>query len=143
MPKVGRRERAVKESFFGLKYRLSFADKITMNTGMRTSMVGVLAFGRQMETVVNNTANLNTDGYKAKRATIYNDKNGLPEIRVSISPASGIPVQGPDTPVREPSDVDLSQEMTNSVTARRGYEANLKALKVQSDTEKSVLDIIV
>lgn len=120
-----------------------YADKIPMDNGITTSMAGILAFTRQLETIANNTANLNTDGFRAKKATITNNKEGLPELKVTISRTEGIPIQGPDTPVREPSNVDLSQETGNSLVARRGYEANLKALRVQEETTQSVLDILV
>jgi flagellar basal body rod protein FlgG len=113
-----------------------------METGISMSIAGITAFGRQLETIASNTANVNTDGYKAKKATIVENNQGVPELTVTINKTAGIPIQGPDTPVRESSNVDLSQEMPNMLIARRGYEANLKALKVQDELNKSVLDIL-
>ena len=43
----------------------------------------------------------------------------------------------------EQSNVDLGEELTQTMVAQRGYEANLKALKAQDDTLGSALDILV
>jgi flagellar basal body rod protein FlgG len=113
-----------------------------METGISTSIAGISAFGRQLETIANNIANVNTDGYKAKKPQIVENSQGIPEITVTINSTGGIPIQGPDTPVRESSNVELSQEFPNMLLAKRGYEARLKALRVQSELDKSVLDIL-
>jgi flagellar hook protein FlgE len=39
--------------------------------------------------------------------------------------------------------VDLAEEFPQMMIAQRGYEANIKALKAQSDVLKSILDIVV
>ncbi|MBA4394419.1 MAG: hypothetical protein C0407_12780 [Desulfobacca sp.] len=113
-----------------------------METGISTSIAGINAFGRQIEIIANNVANLNTYGYKANKAKITENNQGVPELTVTINKTAGIPIQGPDTPILESSNVDLSQEMPNMLLAKRSYEANLKTLKAQTDLEKSVLDIL-
>lgn len=113
-----------------------------MIDGFNASLAGLNVFSRQLETIANNTANLNTDGYKARKAVIVENKQGVPELTVSINKSPGIPIQEPDGPIREISNVELSQEMPNLLVARRGYEANLKVLKAQDELVKSTMDLL-
>ncbi len=113
-----------------------------MIDGFNVSLAGLNVFSRQLETIANNTANVNTDGYKAQKATIKEDKEGGPELTISLNTTPGIPIQVPDSPVRETSNVDLSGEMPNLLVARKGYEANLKVLKTEEELSKSALDLL-
>jgi flagellar basal-body rod protein FlgC len=114
-----------------------------METGISPSIAGFTAFGRQMEITARNVANIVTEGYKPPQAKIVQNNQGVPELSFGPPTGPGIPILGPDTPVREPSTIDLSQEMSNLLLARRGYEANLKTFKIQSELDKSVLDLVV
>jgi flagellar basal body rod protein FlgG len=113
-----------------------------METGYCTSIAGINAFCRQMETTANNIANVNTEGYKSKKGKITEDYQKVAECTVNINKTTGIPIQGSDRDVHEFSNVDLSQETPNLLLTLRGYEASLKTLKLQTEVDKSVLDIL-
>lgn len=113
-----------------------------MIDGFNASFAGLSIFSRQLETIANNTANINTDGFKAGKTAVVENKQGVPVLIVSLDRTSAIPIQGPDSPVREISNVELSQELPNLLVARRGYEANLKALKVEDELIKSTMDLL-
>lgn len=105
------------------------------------SLAGLRVFTGKLQNTANNVANSNTDDYKTKRAVIIEDSVGLPSLNITTNNAPGVRIQESDGLVRETSNVDLSQEIPNMMIAKRGYEANLKALKAQCDMMESLLDI--
>ena len=70
------------------------------------------------------------------------DGQRLPEVNLMQSNSPGAFVQEEGL-LKETSNVDLAEEFPQMMIAQRGYEANIKALKAQSDVLKSLLDITV
>lgn len=110
--------------------------------GISASLAGLMAFGKKVANAAGNIANSGTDNYKATAAAIIDNQAGLPDVTTQRDNSPGSLIQEADGTMRESSNVDLSREIPQMMIGRRGYEANLKALKTQDEMVKSVLDII-
>jgi flagellar basal-body rod protein FlgC len=114
-----------------------------MISGIGASLSGLAVFGKKLSNTANNIANSNTTGYKKTEAVITEDGVGLPELNLTRVETPGPLVQDADGKTFELSNVDLAEELAQTIVAQRGYEANIKALKAQTDMLGSVLDILV
>ncbi|WP_419655276.1 conserved uncharacterized protein, DUF1078, related to flagellar basal bodyrod protein [Desulfosarcina variabilis str. Montpellier] len=110
-----------------------------------SSLSAVNAFSKKMQVTANNVANVNTDEFKKSRVTLSEGRSGGVEANVSKVDTPGYPKQiteeGQAKEV-ESSNVDLTEEMTESVSTQRAQEANLKSIKVQDEMIGSLLDTI-
>ena len=106
---------------------------------------GLSAFQKKMDVTANNVANVDTDGFKKSRTIFQEGSNS--GVTVSI--------QQVDTPggfrevIRnggieevESSNVDLAEELTDTISTTVAYSANTKTIKVQDEMLGSVLDIL-
>src|SRR5512133_2690319 len=103
-----------------------------MISGVSASLSALYAFGNKLSNTGHNVANVNTNGYKKTVATITEDENRLPRVNLMQSHQPGAIVME-DGLLKETSNVDLAEEFPQMMIAQRGYEANIKALKTQSD----------
>jgi len=85
------------------------------------------AFSTAQQVTANNVANLNTDGFKASRATFQ--ENGASGVSASASSTE-------DT-------VDFSREVTNMISNTQGFKANIKVLQAADEMSKELLNIKV
>jgi flagellar basal body rod protein FlgG len=116
-------------------------DPTMMISGVAASLAAFFAFGKKLGNTAHNIANSNTDGYKKSVATITEDAVGLPQVNLMQSDAPGAMIEEYGI-MREASNVDLTEELPQLIVSQRGYEANIKALKSQLDTERSLMDIL-
>lgn len=118
-----------------------------MSIEFYSSIAGINAFLRKLDATSNNVANINTDNYKRRVAHISQDKNGLPETKITIDKTPGVenPIKPgePDGPPKEMSNVNYADEVINMIEAKNGVKANVRALQCTSDTFDSLLDIFV
>jgi flagellar basal body rod protein FlgG len=114
-----------------------------MISGISASLSGLNVFGKKLSNAANNIANSNTSGYKKTESIITEDGVGLPDLSLKRIDTPGPLLQESDGTMTEQSNVDLGEELTQTMVAQRGYEANLKALKAQDDTLGSALDILI
>jgi len=114
-----------------------------MISGISASLAGLGVFEKKVSVAANNIANSNTSGYKKTEAVITDDGSGLPELSLQRVDTPGPLVQEADGTLSEQSNVDLAQELTQSMIAQRGYEANIQALNAQNAMLGSALDILV
>jgi len=114
-----------------------------MINGLSASVSGLWVFVRKLENAARNIANSNSEGYKSKKATIVEDKAGLPTVEITVENTPGVSFQEEDGVMRETSNVELSKEIPDLLISKRGYEANLKSIKTQDEMLDSLLDIIV
>jgi flagellar basal-body rod protein FlgC len=118
-----------------------------MSIDLYASVAGINAFLNKMDVTANNIANLNTDNYKRRVAHISQDKNGLPETKVTIDKTPGLEnprkAGEPGGPPREMSNVNYAEEAVSMIEAKMGVKANVKALQVADETFGSLLDIFV
>ncbi len=116
-----------------------------MISGMGAPLSALHAFGKKLETSAKNTANIDTDGYKKDRVNLTEDQNGAVKANVEKVDAPGSKVfemTAEGMTLVEKSNVDLAQEVTNQILAKRGYEANLAAIKTYDELLGSVMDIL-
>lgn len=81
----------------------------------------------------NNTANLNTEGFRAQRLDLAEQAQG--GVRASALRTSEAP--------RSPgaSNVDLAQETTSRMGQAGTYNANLKVLEIDAEMTATALDL--
>ncbi len=113
-----------------------------MIKGISASLSALYAFGNKLSNIGHNVANVNTNGYKKTVATITEDENRLPRVNLMQSNQPGAIILEEGL-FKETSNVDLAEEFPQMLIAQRGYEANISALKAQSDLIKSVVDMVV
>lgn len=83
------------------------------------------AFNTSQQVTAHNVANLNTDEFKASRATFQ--ENGSGGVKATVSGTQ-------DT-------VDISREAVNLLSNTAGFKANLKVLKAADEMTKELLSI--
>ena len=112
---------------------------------INSSLSGLSAFTKKMRVISNNIANVNTDGYKKHRASFSEGANGSLEVVVARIDTPGPPnlaAKGNPMLEKEMSNVDLTEEIPQMMLTRRGYEANLKTLKIQDEMIGALLDVL-
>ncbi len=115
-----------------------------MINGISAALSGLNSLQKKNESIANNTANVNTDGYKKTRVTMQEE---LPQgVSTNISK---IDTPGPMAMERtsegevmvEQSNVDLGEEIPQQMLTQRFYQANLKTIQVQDEMLGSLIDI--
>lgn len=107
---------------------------------LSSSLSGISASFKLLETSSGNIANSNTDGYKAKNA-VFQDTGHGNSVSVSTDNSPG-PSYQLDGRVFEGSNVDIASEMVSLITARHMFSLNAAAFRTASDMEKSLVDTL-
>lgn len=98
-----------------------------------SSLSGLNAASWLVAVSAGNVANLNSDGYRAKRVEFAADAQG------------GVQVQAPTESQAEPSpggsNVDLATEMVNLMVASTYFKANVVAIRTQGQVLGAALDL--
>jgi flagellar basal-body rod protein FlgC len=116
-----------------------------MTSSVGPNLSALSAFGSKMQTIANNVANVNTEGYQKKRSDIVEGPHGHPKAtqRQVPQPGSANPEAGRHPLEAEHlSNVNLAEEIPQTIITQRGYEANLKVVKTHDEMMGSVLDIL-
>jgi len=101
------------------------------------------AFGTKMCVNANNIANASTDEFKKSRADIVETSHRNVEAEVSIVDTPGTLYSEPgDQTIRELSNVDIAEEIVQTIPTRHGYQANLKMISVYDEMLGSIISII-
>lgn len=115
-----------------------------MISAIHTALSGLAAFGKQIEVVAHNVANLNTDGFKKSRTEFVQVQPGgvLPVVKKDNAAGPTIlrDTGGGQIPI-ELSNVDLAEETVQQILAQRSFEANLQTLKAGDSLLGSILDL--
>ena len=116
-----------------------------MISSVNGSISALKAFGKKMGVTSDNVANVASEEFKKSRAILTEGAHS--EIRVDIekSEAPGpivTEIEDGKMVERELSNVDLAEEIPQSIIAQRSFEANLKSIQTQEETLDSLLDII-
>lgn len=110
-----------------------------------SALSGLQAAQTRLDATAQNLANANTDGYKSLEVTAREGAARGVETTVTRTNTPGPQVAetlgGIETLV-EKSNVDLSQEIPQLVTAKPLYQANLKAIQAQNEMLGSLLDLL-
>ncbi len=113
-----------------------------MISAFSSSLSGMRAAFQMLDVSANNTANINTDGFKRQRLNLSEAASGGVTTAVETTTDPGAPYLSWDGTVVEGSNVDIAEEAVNQIIARRYLSANIAALKTADEMYESILDII-
>jgi flagellar basal-body rod protein FlgC len=116
-----------------------------MSFSVSGNISALFAFGKKMGVTANNIANVQSDEFKKSRTVLKEGLHG--DVQVDID---RIETEGPlipesidgETTYKEGSNVDLAEEIPQTIPTQRGYEANLKVIQTKDEMLGSLLDII-
>lgn len=115
-----------------------------MISAIHTALTGLAAFGKQIEVVAHNIANVNTDGFKKFRTTFVEaPRSGVLPV-VDKDTSSGPTVlrdTGSNQLEIELSNTDLGEALVQQMLAQRSFEANLHTIKTGDALLGSILDL--
>jgi flagellar basal-body rod protein FlgC len=116
-----------------------------MTFSIQSTLSAIKAFGEKMGVTANNIANVQTEEFKKSTATLVEGPKENVEVEITQPDISGpVIVDETDDQLtqKEMSNVDLAEEIPQTIIAQRGYEANLATLRTQDEMMKSIIDII-
>ena len=122
-------------------------------SGTGSSLSALKAFEDKTQVTAHNVANVNTDEFKRSRADLVEDTQG--GVRVEIS-KPGSPEKGnfrteerqrtvtenEQNEPKELSNVEIAEEMVNSMTTERFYSANTKMVQADDEMKGTVIDMV-
>jgi flagellar basal-body rod protein FlgC len=116
-----------------------------MISALGSGLSAISAFTVKMNVTANNVANVNTDGFKKSRTTLNEGSFGgvRPEVDQVNTPGNIKQVTDENgTHAVETSNVDLAEELGESIVTKSAYKANLKSIQVADEMLGSLLDTI-
>jgi len=115
-----------------------------MISALSSAVSAINALDKKMAVVSNNVANSQTDGFKKSRADLKEGDAGAVEVDISVvnTPGPMVSVEENGGIVeKEMSNVDLAEEIPQTILAQTGFEANLKTLKTEDEMMGTLLDM--
>lgn len=115
-----------------------------MMSGIYAGMSALTAIQTKNQVTANNTANVNTDGFKKTRATLVeaNPQGVTVNIEKVETPGGMVYEPTPEgTVLVEKSNVELTEELPTMMLDRRAFQANVKMIKAQDEMLGSLLDV--
>ena len=103
------------------------------------------AHATKLAVSANNVANVATEGFKKSRAVLQEGPGGAVQVQIDRVNTPGPLIQddGEDQyTALEMSNVDLGEEIPQTMLTTRGYEANLTVVKTADELLGSILDIL-
>lgn len=116
-----------------------------MISAISNAVSAINAFDKKMAVTSNNVANWQTEGFKKSRADLSEGEDGAVKVDISVvdTPGPVVTVEENNGVVeKELSNVDLAEEMPQTIIAQTGFEANLKILKTEDEMMGTLLDIM-
>ncbi len=107
-----------------------------------SSISGMNAAFKMNDVSANNTANLNTDGFKAKKVTFSENENGGVSTNVETDNNTGAYYLAENGSIAESSNVNIAHEMVNQMMARNLMDVNVAAFKTAEEMHQTILDIL-
>ena len=114
-----------------------------MSLSSMSSISGIKAAFGIMGVSSHNTANLNTNGFKKQTSNLHEEINGGVTHTVGKNTEPGAMYPDADGNMVESSNVDVAEEAGSHVGAKHLLSANLNALKVADEMQKSLIDILL
>ncbi len=115
-----------------------------MLMGIDSGLSALMAIQTRVQSTANNTANVNTEGFKKTRVTFSEGAGQTVSANVQTvntpGPLVSEPTQNGEALV-EQSNVDLAEELPTMMIDRRAFEANIKMVQTQDEMLGSLLDI--
>lgn len=97
---------------------------------------------KSLDISAGNTANANTDGYKAKAASQREGAGGAVTVTITNDVSPGPVYEKPGLGPVEASNVDYAREAVGQITARRQVDAVSAAIKTYDETLRNTIDIL-
>ena len=116
-----------------------------MVTPVDASLSAIHAYTRKMNVTAKNVANVNTDGFKKSRTIFSEGSFGGVEATVDQLSSPGYTkqvIENGRVHNAETSNVDLVEELTETMTTPKGYTANLKTIQTHDEMLGTLLDTI-
>ena len=116
-----------------------------MISSTKNTLSALNAFEKKMNVIANNVANVETEEFKKSRAALVEGPENSVRIEVTQPEDPGptvVQVTDGQIEKKEMSNVDLAEEIPQSIIAQRGYEANLATLRTYDEMLNSILDIV-
>ena len=116
-----------------------------MISSVQSNLSALRAFGEKTAVTANNVANVESEGFKKSRALLKEGAGGNVEVDILgiETPGEGkIEVTEDEIKERERSNVDLAEELTETILTRSGYEANAAVVRTRDETLGTLLDIL-
>ncbi len=118
--------------------------EVIMFSGFAVALSGIQAGGRVLGASAHNIANAQTENFKRTQATLEESPSG--GVLVSLSqdqrPGPQLPTGDDPFSFRQGSNVELEEEIVNTLQATHLVEANLASIRTQDEVLGSILDII-
>lgn len=108
-----------------------------------SSVSGIKAAFGIMGVSSHNTANLNTNGFKKQTSNLHEEIKGGVTHTIGKNTEPGAMYLDTDGNMVESSNVDIAEEVGSRIGAKHLLTANLNALKVADEMQKSLLDILL
>lgn len=115
-----------------------------MLSGISSGLSALNAIATRAQSTANNTANVNTDGFKKTRVTMVEAEPQGVTTNVQRVETPGPMLYEPTQEGQvlvEKSNVDLAEELPRMMLDRRAFQANIKTIQAQDDMLGSLLDI--
>jgi flagellar basal-body rod protein FlgC len=113
-----------------------------MISAFGSSISGMNAAFKMMDVSAHNTANVNTDEFKAQRVTFSENKSGGVSTNVDTDDSTGAYYLAENGTIAESSNVNIAEEILNQIIARNTMDANVAAFKTADEMAQSLLDIL-
>lgn len=116
-----------------------------MMNAIGSSLSGLRAFGIKMAVHSNNVANVESEEFKKSRTLMEEGEHGGVQVEIDKIDDPGPVVyemRDGERIEKELSNVDLAEEIPQTIPAQRGYEANLTMIKTRDEMLGAVLDIV-
>ncbi len=105
-----------------------------MNPAINTSLSGLQANQTRIDVAANNIANVSTPGFRASRV-VENEAMGG-----GVTASVNTPLDPTASPAI--SNVDVATELVGTIVAQRGFEANVKALRVSDRMQQQAIALL-
>ena len=116
-----------------------------MTSPFDSGISAITAFTRKISVTANNIANVNTDEFKKSRTLLNDRAGGGVEATVQTVDTPGYPRETNEDGERvsvESANVDLVEELTETIPTTVGYKANLKTIQAWDEMLGNLLDVI-
>ncbi|NOX34776.1 MAG: hypothetical protein GXP56_13770 [Deltaproteobacteria bacterium] len=116
-----------------------------MVASIQSNVSALQAFSKQIAVSANNVANALSDDFKKSRAINTEGRKGQVETTITKIDTPGPLVEDPMSKtgkLKELSNTDIAEELTNQIIAEQGFKANAKVIKTYEETIGSLVDIL-
>ena len=116
-----------------------------MISSIQNTLSAIKSFGKKMGVIANNVANVTTEEFKKSRAIFVEGSESIVKVEITQSKDPGftvVDIKDGRFTKKEMSNVDLAEEIPQTIIVQRGYEANLVTLRTQDEMLESIIDII-